>query len=314
MEEKSSVITFTKTKILFLVFVFLLLSFLFFISAPVNVKSGYIEVNKGENIKTIISTLKKEGFIKSEIITLVFYKLLNKGEIIKTGNYFIEKENSFSLMYNFINNKKISNKNTKLVIKEGFNRLQILEEIPSFVKDKNTFLEKTKGEEGFLFPDTYFINTSTDILTIIKMMEDRYGEVFTKISSNKKYTKKEEYELIILASILEGEGKGFEDKKIIAGILYNRLKIGMRLQVDTTTLFIKDYKNIIDSKTLEKYDTYQYTGLPPGPINNPGETSIIAAMNPYKNDYLYYITGNDGRFYYATTFEKHRQNIKNYLK
>jgi UPF0755 protein len=145
-------------------------------------------------------------------------------------------------------------------------------------------------------------------------MEDRYGEVFTKISSNKKYTKKEEYELIILASILEGEGKGFEDKKIIAGILYNRLKIGMRLQVDTTTLFIKDYKNIIDSKTLEKYDTYQYTGLPPGPINNPGETSIIAAMNPYKNDYLYYITGNDGRFYYATTFEKHRQNIKNYLK
>ena len=314
MEEKVSIITFTKTKILSLVFVFLLLCFAFFISAPTNGKSGYIEVKKGENIKGIIKTLKKEGFIKSEKLTLIFYKLLNNGGIIKTGDYFIEKENSFSVMYNFINNKNISQKYTKLVIKEGFNRSQILGQIPDFVKDRNTFLEKTKDKEGFLFPDTYYINTSTGVEAIIKMMEEKYISVFSKLSEGRNYSKKEENDLIVLASILEGEGKTPTDKKIIAGILYNRLKIGMRLQVDTTTLFIKDYKNIIDSKTLEKYDTYKYGGLPPAPINNPGEVSIAAAMNPDKNNYLYYITGKDGKFYYATTFDKHKQNINNYLK
>ena len=98
-----------------------------------------------------------------------------------------------------------------------------------------------------------------------------------------------------MASILEAEGKTEEDRKIIAGILYKRLEIGMALQVDSDL------------------STYEKPGLPQLPITNPGLESINDALHPTETDYLYFLTGRDGNMYYAKTFEQHVQNKKKYL-
>ena len=103
-------------------------------------------------------------------------------------------------------------------------------------------------------------------------------------------------EIVVLASLIEGEAHGESDREMIAGILLNRLKKNMRLQVD-----------------VSQY-TYEHGGLPPKPIGNPGLASIKAALHPAKTSYLYYIHDSRGTIHYATTFAEHQANIKKYLK
>jgi UPF0755 protein len=101
---------------------------------------------------------------------------------------------------------------------------------------------------------------------------------------------------VVLASILEGEAKSLEDMKVVSGILQKRMKMGMALQVDVAP------------------ETYKVRGLPRTPINNPGVNALDAALHPTETEYLYYITGNDGKMYYAKTFTEHKKNIQKYLK
>jgi UPF0755 protein len=124
--------------------------------------------------------------------------------------------------------------------------------------------------------------------------------------------------LVIMASLLEREAKTLADKRMVAGILWNRIKIGMPLQVDAVFGYIHDratYSPSFDDLHVDSpYNTYLNKGLPPGPIDNPGLDSIIAAATPTKTSDLYYLTGSDGQMHYAKTFEQHKQNRALYLK
>ncbi|MDD4106526.1 MAG: endolytic transglycosylase MltG, partial [Candidatus Shapirobacteria bacterium] len=128
------------------------------------------------------------------------------------------------------------------------------------------------------------------------------------------------------ASLLEREGRSLESKQMIAGIIINRLNLGMPLQIDATVLYVRDNQN----KLIDKYwqlpitktdiqldspfNTYKNQGLPPRPICSPGYNSLFAAFHPTDSDYIYYITGNDGKMYYAKTLDEHNSNIAKYLK
>ncbi len=120
------------------------------------------------------------------------------------------------------------------------------------------------------------------------------------------------------ASILEREAKLPADKRIVAGILYNRLKLGMALQVDAAFGYVHGIDGYTptaaDLASNSPYNTYRFPGLPPTPISNPGLDSLLAAVTPTKTNYLYYITGTDGTMHYATTFAQHKANIVKYLK
>ena len=116
------------------------------------------------------------------------------------------------------------------------------------------------------------------------------------MGQNIKPPLKNENDVLTLASILEGEAKTKEDMEIISGILLARFSIGMPLQVDVDM------------------DTYKVKGLPFMPLNNPGLVAINAALHPISSEYLYYLTGKDGKMYYSKTFEEHKRNIKKYLK
>jgi len=124
-------------------------------------------------------------------------------------------------------------------------------------------------------------------------------------------------EIVIMASILEEEGITFQDRRMMSGVLWNRINIGMPLQVDAVFPYIigkNTYQvNLEDLKTESPYNTYVNKGLPPGPITNPGFNSIVAALDPVKHDYLYYLSDKQHNTYYAKTFDEHKRDRVLYL-
>ena len=122
----------------------------------------------------------------------------------------------------------------------------------------------------------------------------------------------------MLASIIEREANDAESMGLVSGILHNRLEIGMALQVDASVAYGLGKPGTdltrADWEIDGPYNTYTNAGLPPGPIANPGRIAIRAALNPTPSAYRYYITGQDGNFYYAKTLDKHNLNVAKYLR
>ena len=187
------------------------------------------------------------------------------------------------------------------------------------------------GLEGFLFPDSYrFFASSLNTASgtpeevanaIIKKMLDNFNLKFT--SQMQEQAAKQNlsvYKIITLASIIEKETGALEpEKKTVAGIFYNRLKVGMPLQSDATVNYVTK-KNVAapseaDTKVDSLYNTYQHKGLPPGPICNPSLASIMAALYPDNNDYMYFLHDQKtGQAFYAKTYDEHLANKQKYLK
>lgn len=173
--------------------------------------------------------------------------------------------------------------------------------------------------EGYLFPDTYRIPNGSDELGIIKRMFWQTKLLLdTELLALGKRFNFDEKNILTLASIIEGEARVGSERSLISAVYHNRLKKGMRLQADPTVqyalpgkqrrLLYRDYK--IDSP----YNTYRFKGLPPGPINNPGMASIIAALNPVEVDYLYFVAAENGSHIFSTTWEDHRAAIDSIRK
>jgi UPF0755 protein len=164
--------------------------------------------------------------------------------------------------------------------------------------------------EGFLFPATYQIGTDTTEQYLV----DRQVQAFnrTMASINLKAAKKRNltrYDVVIIASMIEREVRVPAERPIVAGVMYNRLRLRMRLDIDATVQYaLGDWRQITgaDLELKSPYNTRKYSGLPPGPICNPGKASLQAAANPKFTDYLYYVARADGsgRHYFAKTLDE----------
>ena len=262
-------------------------------------------INEGESIKSVSNRLKEEGYIKSALLFRLFLSGYNHDRKIQLGYYQFPEVEILPLLVESI----ITNGPTfpfgKLTVPEGRTNKEIAELIhralPS-LEEKSVLseIEKQKAS-GFLFPETYYLVPSMKEDEIIARMQSMFikkteGMFTENLSSLTEENKNKILDVVILASILEGEAKTQEDMKIVSGILQKRLRIGMALQVDVAL------------------ETYKARGLPKYPINNPGVISLDAALHPTDSDYLYYITGRDGKMYYAKTFTEHKKNIQKYLR
>ncbi|HEV7121531.1 MAG TPA: endolytic transglycosylase MltG [Candidatus Paceibacterota bacterium] len=188
--------------------------------------------------------------------------------------------------------------------------------VPGF--DAQAFERAASTSEGYLFPDTYFILPGTTPEELVQRLRTQFDAKIGTIRPQIDAFGKPLEDDVIIASILEREVKGMKDKQIVAGILYNRLKAGMPLQVDAAFGYVHGVNGYAptaaDLASDSPYNTYRFTGLPPTPISNPGLDSLLAAVTPTKTSYYYYLTGTDGTTYYAKTFEQHKANIAKYLK
>lgn len=192
-------------------------------------------------------------------------------------------------------------------------RLILPDETYDFLQSKPT----DANLEGFLFPDTYRLFIDSGPEDLVKKMLDNFGQKATPELRQKFQAQGlTVFEAVVLASILEREVQTLEDKKIVAGLLYARLSAGMPLQVDSTVAYAQHKSGTLlttqDLQTDSAYNTYTRTGLPVGPIANPGLDALKAVGNPTFTDYVYFITDKEGVVYYSITYQEHLEK-KNLL-
>ncbi len=172
--------------------------------------------------------------------------------------------------------------------------------------------------EGYLFPETYSFPKGTPMKTIIKTMVDAFWKVWKKYDGLAREKGLTRQEVVTLASIVEKETGVARERPIIAGVFFNRLAKGMKLQTDPTVVYgLTGHDGTITRKDLANphpYNTYIIPGLPPGPIANPGEASISAVVKPDVVPYLYFVSKNDGSHHFSETLAEHNRMVNRYQR
>ena len=345
MDENSNIKKSPKRAIKFLIFCFLftVLCFLFIAGIYSPKDSSQKEtklflIEKGQGVFQIAKNLEKEGLIKNRLFFDFYAYLKWSQHKLQAGKY----ELSPSMDVSEIAKKIIKGEifQIKITIPEGFTLKQIEETLSlslqrpvlcqylvSDFKGEFDFLKDIPDEtslEGFLFPDTYYIkelelNNDEEIKNIFKKMLINFDK---KITSDLRQEISEQnksiFQIVTMASLIEKEVKTLEDKKIVSGILWKRLKVGMPLQVDATINYITGKKTIKiseqDTQIDSLYNTYKYRGLPPGPICNPWLESIEASLYPESSEHWYYLSTPEGETIFSKTLQEHNIAKDWYLK
>ena len=287
-------------------FGFLMLYMLFFSAPAAHQDNAIIEIQKGSSIRAVGTLLFEEGIIRSPSLFSLLARVMG-GEtgVLHDVYVFSEKENLFSVTYRLTHGITDITP-VKVTIPEG----ATVREIAQILKQKLVlfddamFIVLAKKDEGYLFPDTYFFLPAVSPEKVIETMKEN----FAKRTLGLLVTK----DTLIMASLLEKEARQTETRRMIAGILWRRILIGMPLQVDAVFGYIHNrptfHPSFTDLEVDSPYNTYTHKGLPPTPINNPGLDAIQAALTPIKSSYLYYLTDQEGNIYYGRTFEEHVAN------
>jgi UPF0755 protein len=178
---------------------------------------------------------------------------------------------------------------------------------------------RTTNMEGYLFPDTYLMPLDASPSSVEAIMSAQFRKEFPGDAARKARARGLTVpQIVTLASLIEREAKADDERPLMAGVYYNRLRLGMPLEVDATIEYaLPQHETVItysDLKLDSPYNTYLHQGLPPTPIANPGRPSLIAALNPRPSDYLYYVYKGHGHHAFAKTLAEQNANIAKYLK
>lgn len=292
-----------------------------FLMPPSGFPTGtYLTVPAGTSIAAEAAALKDQRVIVSPFVFKVLVRAMPGTHRIQSGIYLFRTPTGVFAVAWRISHGISGIPQARVTFPEGYTARQMGETLskalPGF--DSQKFDSLAIPHEGYLFPDTYFFLPGTTEATAIKTLLDTFQLHIAKYADAIAASGHSERDIVTMASILEGEGKTLEDKRIIAGILWRRIAIGMPLQVDAAFGYIYGRTGYTptaaDMRSNSGYNTYRYKGLPQTPINNPGDISLEAALTPAKTDYLYYLTGTDGQMHYASTLAEHVANEKKYLK
>ena len=278
-------------------------------------KSGqYIEIPKGSSPAFIIKKLTDEGVIKHELPLKVYLKATGTGSLLKAGEY--DFPSPISPLMVVAKLKQGQRRLNRITIIEGWTRwdiaramqqvsqFQLTSEAQALDLMNNVSLIRdidptAKNLEGYLFPDTYEFAPETTASDLIEMMVKRFRSVWKPDWSEQAAAMKmSPREIVTVASIVETEAKLSSERPLVASVIYNRLQKNIPLAVDSAVIYAsklegkwrydgKVYKSDIDRRS--PYNTRIYAGLPPGPVASPGQSSLEAAVNPVKSDYLYYV-------------------------
>lgn len=279
-------------------------------------------VSKGDGVRAIAANLATEKLIRSPTVFFLLVKYLGIEHSVQAGDFRLTRAMDATTIAKELTHGFADIWITTLEgwrVEEMANRLAKDIDLP-----ESEFLKVAR--EGYMFPDTYLVSPDATSGAIVKIFTDTFDQKVTvTLRQDAQKQKLTLDEVITLASIVEREGVSGEDRPIIAGILLNRLRAGMPLQVDATLQYVlgyqasekswwKKYLTDEDKKVRSPYNTYLHTGLPPGPICNPGLASINAVVYPQASDYWYYIHDQKGVAHYAKTVDEHNANIAKYLQ
>ncbi len=288
-----------------------------------------LTIPAGATTSDIADILKEKGLISSTMVFRLQSKRGGYDGTYQQGDYVITAGTEAEEIMKILQSGKVYEETLSITIPEGYTVLQIAAEAEKagictadeFIKEVNEGefdYEFTKNLpdrqyklEGYLFPDTYFISMDGGAKELINKMLSRFDDIYTEFV--KEAADESDYtmdELITIASIIESEIRFEDERSTAAGVIYNRLDMGMRLQMDATVQYAQGLrKEVVTLDDLEidsPYNTYKVSGLPVGPISNPGKASLVAAVTPEDNDYLYYVLKDrtSGEHFYTASYNE----------
>jgi len=293
----------------------------FFLAPPAGFPSGSaVRIARGSSAPTVSLQLADAQVIKYPSLLRFVLRVSGASARVQAGTYRFEKpQNVLAVAFRLVTGA-YGFPAVRLTVTEGMTVREMAARIEAAFLEisADEVIAEAKPYEGYLFPDTYLFSSASDAASIVASMRAHFDETLVPLMINVRASGRSLADIIIIASLLEKEARTTESRRIVAGILYNRLAIGMPLQVDAVFgyIFNRDTysPSYADLKVDSPYNTYTHTGLPPGPIGNPGMDAILAALNPIQTEYLYYLTGMDNLMHYATTYAGHQANQRKYLK
>lgn len=289
-----------------------------------------ISVEPGETATEVAITLRDRGLIRNANALVLAAYLTGKWRCIQAGRHELDPEMSALDMLDALCRGSRATWGW-LTIPEGHNLRQIAAKLQEErLGSESQFLAAATAPgrfhtdfplpasslEGYLFPDTYRVDSGETEEDIIGQMLHRFDQVVWKglFHEVPEYQGRSLHDILTLASLIEWEAQRDEERGTIAGVLVNRLERGQRLECDATVQYAlgDDRKSRLgygDLSIESEYNTYLHEGLPPGPVCSPGEASICAAMDPADVPYLYYVARADGSHVFSTSFPQHQAAI-----
>ncbi len=279
-------------------------------------------IKSGEGVKTIAANLAQEGLIRSPTGFFILVKILGIERQLQAGDFRLTRSMDARTIALELTHGILDQWVTTL---EGWRSEEIAARIAKDLDiPEQEFLKLTR--EGYMFPDTYLIPRDATAAGIVAMFIDNFNKkITTQMRQDASKTGLSFEEVVILASIVEREGKSSTDRPIIAGILLKRLKNNWPLQADATLQYALGYQPFEktwwkktltnnDKQVRSPFNTYENPGLPPHPISNPGVESIRAVIYAQETAYWYYLHDAAGGVHYAETLEQHNANISQFLQ
>lgn len=291
------------------------------IAPPLSFPSGsLLKIKDGTTVSELAQTLKKKNLIHSALLFEVAIKVYGNDRIV-AGEYFFPGAQTVLTVA-----KRIAHGDHELVpirvtFPEGASSKEMAKildaKVPDF--DTETFLAIAIPQEGMLYPDTYFFLPGEEPALVVRAMENNFKVHLADINLQNAIAQfgKPLSEVLVMASLLEKEANNTKDRQLIAGLLWHRIAIGMKLQVDAVFPYIIRVNTFdltkADLATTSLYNTYVHKGLPPGPISNPSVSSILAAVTPVKTTSVFYLSDMQGNLHFCVTYTCQKANQRRYL-
>ncbi|MEA2715277.1 MAG: hypothetical protein QOG91_305 [Candidatus Parcubacteria bacterium] len=293
----------------------------FFSIAPSKFPSDKIvSIPKDMYMSQAADALYASGVIKSPFLYKIFVVLMSGHRQVQAGEYLFDRPESvvrvaYRTLYGLEGIAKI-----KVTLFEGMTAAEMGTTLKAALPalDAKKFVALAKPLEGSLFPDTYYFHANAKPQEIVDLLHGTFEAKIKTVQGRMSRFGKSATDVIAMASLVEKEATKTADRRIIAGILWRRLAKKMPLQVDATFYYLLGKESakltVTDLAMDSPYNLYKHTGLPPGPINNPGLDAIVDTISPTATDYLYFLSGKDGVTHYAATFEGHIANKDKFLE
>jgi UPF0755 protein len=290
-----------------------------------------VEIPTGSGVRRIGEILKSKGLIRDKTMFSLLTVWGGRDKELKAGDYLLSTDMGLYRILDVLHSGRTEL--IQITVPEGltFRQIGVLLEkegladakrFDTLCRDKNWFKDtgiQADTLEGYLFPETYRFEKNTTEEKIIETMVNQFRRHF---NSQRRQRAREigmtPHQIITLASLIEKETAVDSEKTIISAVFHNRLKKGIRLECDPTIIYaLENFDGDIKKKDLfvnSPYNTYRYRGLPPGPIANPGEGSLIAALFPADSKAYYFVSKNNGTHHFSTTLSEHNRAVNRFQK
>jgi len=288
----------------------------------------FVLLHPGYSTRRIASELKSAGIIRSAD-AFILWHYLHRGRSLKAGEYLFEKDaNTIEVHSRLVRGDVYVH---TVVIPEGYNIFEIAQAIQDAgLGSSQDFLNvattdtgwisdlapEAKTLEGYLFPETYEFTRTQTMEEMAAAMVKQFRQVAREIGLSTDVEK-----TVTLASIIEKETAAPDERPTVSSVYYNRMEKRIPLQADPSVIYAEllqgRYSGALHHADMEfksAYNTYTHPGLPPGPIGNPGRTSLEAAMHPANTDYFYFVSNGNGHHRFAHNLEEHNRNVAAYRR